>query len=423
MTEIISVVSIRGGHGTTTIAANLAAVFALNGRKVCVVDCSMEYTDLGEMLGVEDSPAYTISDYLSGRCQITDTVLPSTLQFSTSPAGTVDVLLFGKSRLSMIEVRKNGIDLGFLADGLHELRQNEYDYIIIDSGHGLSEENMLLMGISDGVLVIMSEWKTRSWTDAAVFGDIAKKLDVGRRVLVANKFPAHRYLYDRDLFNRIEKAMIPTFSLAVILPQIKEIADGIGIFAVEHPTHPVAGIFKECVQYFGDAAGSADRKVLGLQEQDIQGMFHGNTVSQTRKLRVFLCHASQDKSSVRRIHRSLTKVGWIDPWLDEEKLLPGEDWNLEIDKTLETTDVVLVCFSNHSITKEGYVQKEIRKVLDVSLEKPEGTIFVIPVRLEQCEIPRSLSKWQCVDYFVDGSLERIIKSLEKRFKSSGRQTT
>lgn len=45
-------------------------------------------------------------------------------------------------------------------------------------------------------------------------------------------------------------------------------------------------------------------------------------MTETRKLRVFLCHASQDKPIVRELYQRLLAEGWIDPWLDEEKLLP-----------------------------------------------------------------------------------------------------
>ncbi len=39
-----------------------------------------------------------------------------------------------------------------------------------------------------------------------------------------------------------------------------------------------------------------------------------------RKLRVFLCHSSQDKPIVRELYQRLNAEGWIDPWLDEENL-------------------------------------------------------------------------------------------------------
>lgn len=40
-----------------------------------------------------------------------------------------------------------------------------------------------------------------------------------------------------------------------------------------------------------------------------------------RKLRVFLCHASDDKLAVRKLYASLKSVPWIDPWL-EERICP-----------------------------------------------------------------------------------------------------
>jgi len=42
----------------------------------------------------------------------------------------------------------------------------------------------------------------------------------------------------------------------------------------------------------------------------------------SRPLRVFLCHASQDKPAVRELYGRLDSEGWMDVWLDEEKLYP-----------------------------------------------------------------------------------------------------
>ena len=68
-----------------------------------------------------------------------------------------------------------------------------------------------------------------------------------------------------------------------------------------------------------------------------------------QKLKVFLCHASQDKPEVRNLYHKLLAETWIDPWLDEEKLLPGQDWNLEIEKAVEASDAVIVCLSGLSV--------------------------------------------------------------------------
>ena len=134
--------------------------------------------------------------------------------------------------------------------------------------------------------------------------------------------------------------------------------------------------------------------------------------SQT-SLRVFLCHSSEDKPAVRDLYRRL-KIDGFSPWLDEEDLLPGHDWREEISKAVRAADVVIVCLSKSSVTKEGYVQKEIRFALDVEEEKPPGTIFIIPVRLEMVQVPERLKKWQWADLFRDGGYERLIRSLQIR---------
>jgi hypothetical protein len=139
-----------------------------------------------------------------------------------------------------------------------------------------------------------------------------------------------------------------------------------------------------------------------------------------RKLRVFLCHSSQDKPIVRELYWQLSTEDWIEPWLDEEKLLPGQEWDLEIEKAVEAADVVIVCLSNNSVNKEGYVQREIRFVLDIALTKPDETIFVIPLRLEDCQPPRRLRGWQYADYFPperrQWSYQRLQKSLKIRLE-------
>lgn len=141
------------------------------------------------------------------------------------------------------------------------------------------------------------------------------------------------------------------------------------------------------------------------------------------KLKVFLCHASQDKPIVRDLYQRLSAEGWIDPWLDEENILAGQEWEYEIEKAVESADVVIVLLSSVSVNKEGYIQKEIRYALDIALEKPEGTIFIIPLRLDNCAVPRKIKHWQYVDYFpaerLDWAYKKILDSLQVRARNRG----
>lgn len=99
---------------------------------------------------------------------------------------------------------------------------------------------------------------------------------------------------------------------------------------------------------------------------------------------------------------------------------------MEIEKAVDAADAIIVCLSKSSITKEGYVQKEIKTALDFADYKPEGTVFIIPVRLEDCKPPKRFSKWQYEDYFNDKrerAFKRLLVSLRTRADSLGLQLT
>ena len=121
---------------------------------------------------------------------------------------------------------------------------------------------------------------------------------------------------------------------------------------------------------------------------------------------------------MRKLYQRLLGYG-VDVWLDEEELLPGQDWNQEISRAVRNSDVVIVCLSQGSISKAGYVQKEIRQALDVADEQPEGTIFVIPLKLDECEVPHRLRRWHWVDYLDEKGYPQLLKALQVRATSLG----
>jgi TIR domain len=125
-----------------------------------------------------------------------------------------------------------------------------------------------------------------------------------------------------------------------------------------------------------------------------------------RLLKVFLCHASEDKSAVRVLKERLGDRGYR-AWIDEKDIPPGAEWDVAIRDAIRDSHVVLVCLSRTSVEKTGYVQKELRVVLDRAEEMPEGRIFVIPVRLDDCAVPKRLARWQRVDLDSSDAYERL----------------
>ena len=126
-----------------------------------------------------------------------------------------------------------------------------------------------------------------------------------------------------------------------------------------------------------------------------------------------MSYSSGDRPQVEKIYNYLAALG-TDTWYDQEKLLPGQDWDYEIHKGLDTADVILICLSKKSVNKEGYVQKEMRLALDLALEMPDGRIFLIPARLEECDLPYKLKSYHWVDLFAENGMDKLIKSLNMR---------
>lgn len=139
-----------------------------------------------------------------------------------------------------------------------------------------------------------------------------------------------------------------------------------------------------------------------------------------RLLRVFLCHSKIDKFAVRQLYGRLVADG-IDPWFDEEDLIPGQDWEATIKRAVQKSDVVIVCLSNTAVARRGFAQKEIKFALDVADEQPEGTIYLIPLKLEECEIPDRLKRWHGVELHQPTGYQKLLAALRSRSLNVGIQ--
>lgn len=117
--------------------------------------------------------------------------------------------------------------------------------------------------------------------------------------------------------------------------------------------------------------------------------------------RIFIAYVSEDIVTARRLYRDLKKAGY-QPWLDKESLLPGQNWPRSIDRAIEVSDFFIPCFSTHSVLKRGVFQSELRFAMDCAAELPLDDVFLIPVRLERCEVPDRIQRQlQHVDLFPD----------------------
>jgi len=95
-----------------------------------------------------------------------------------------------------------------------------------------------------------------------------------------------------------------------------------------------------------------------------------------------------------------------------EKLQPGQDWQNEIRNALLKSDAVLVCLSHGFNKQQGYRHEELKLALEKAKLLPDDEIFIIPVRLEKCDLPESLRHLHRVDLFRSGGYKKLIQTLK-----------
>jgi hypothetical protein len=130
--------------------------------------------------------------------------------------------------------------------------------------------------------------------------------------------------------------------------------------------------------------------------------------------RVFLCYAGPDRDRVLQLYDRLTADGF-DPWMDTRNLLPGQAWELEIQRAIRSADYFIACISSH-FQQRTYGLREIRWALEVLDTIPEGRIYLIPARLEACTVEERLFHRQWVDLFEPNGYEHLVNALRWSFQ-------
>ncbi len=129
-------------------------------------------------------------------------------------------------------------------------------------------------------------------------------------------------------------------------------------------------------------------------------------------LQTFLCHSHSDREAVHVLWSRLKRDG-VNAWLDKEKLLPGQNWEYEIRKAILKSEVIIICLSQGFNKQKGFRHEELKIALQKANVIPDNEIFIIPVRLEECDMPESLRHLHRVDLFEAGGYKKLLRALRK----------
>lgn len=122
----------------------------------------------------------------------------------------------------------------------------------------------------------------------------------------------------------------------------------------------------------------------------------------TNNPQVFLSYGRVDEEYARRLNQDLRNSGF-DTWFDRERLLPGQDWEVEIRKAIKKSRFFIALLSSRSVNRRGFMQRELAQACSILGEFPESAIFLIPARLDDCSLPTTIERLHWVDLFPSWS--------------------
>lgn len=167
---------------------------------------------------------------------------------------------------------------------------------------------------------------------------------------------------------------------------------------------------------------ASDSSYQAISSEEVEKALRYCGVTLSEPSNIFLSYASEDRKRVLQLYDALMDSG-LTPWIDAKDILPGENWDREIRKAIHDSDFFVACLSHLSISKRGYVQKELKQGLDAYASFPEGEIFLIPVRLTPCTVPESLSHLQWLDLFQVGGFKELIDVIRLQMTRRGARFT
>ena len=248
MAKIISVHSFRGGTGKSNTTANLAALMALRGQHVGVVDTDIASPGIHVLFGMGDTGAgRSLNDYLWGRCRIEDTAHDVTASLGSDVRGKVLLIPSSIRAGEIARILREGYDVGLLNEGFRDLiAALRLDALLVDTHPGLNEETLLSMAISD-VLVVVLRPDQQDYQGTAVTVEVARKLEVPCLRLIVNKVPA---AFDpEEVRERVEQTY--GCQVAAVLPHSDEmmvLASG-GVFVARYPQHPLSVLYRQALDH------------------------------------------------------------------------------------------------------------------------------------------------------------------------------
>jgi MinD-like ATPase involved in chromosome partitioning or flagellar assembly len=246
MSKIISIHSFRGGTGKSNTTANIAALLAMDGFRVGVVDTDIASPGIHVLFNLDESDmVHSLNDYLWGKCTIEEAAHDVTANVGGEIKGQIFLIPSSIKAGEIARILREGYDVGLLNDGFRDVVEKlNLDYLLIDTHPGLNEETLLSIAISNALVIILRP-DSQDYQGTIVTVDVAKKLEVPLMLMVVNKVPSTFDL--DDVRTRVEQTY--NAKVGAVFPHSDEMMSlaSSGIFSIRYPDNVVTKALRRLV--------------------------------------------------------------------------------------------------------------------------------------------------------------------------------
>lgn len=171
--KIVTITSGKGGVGKTNIAVNLAISLAKKGFKTCLFDADIGLANVNILMGIVGK--HTLEDVISGSKILKEVIIKNWNGIDIIP---------GSSGVEQFET----LDKKELDNILSQFSKlDEYDYIIVDTGAGISKA-VISFCLASSILIAVVVPEPASLTDAYSLIKVLKFNDFKNKVnIIANR--------------------------------------------------------------------------------------------------------------------------------------------------------------------------------------------------------------------------------------------
>ena len=187
MTEIISVISGKGGVGKTTLVSNLAVALTKIHRNVLVIDGNVSGANLGIHLGIPHAHPISLNDVLNKDSFITQAIYRHPSGFNIIPAS----------------LNALGANSKMLKHTLYDIL-GHYEFILIDAAAGINTEMESALKASDSCIIITNP-ELPALSNAILAKKAAQEHKIQIKGVVINKAENNKIdVSDKDIIDFLE---------------------------------------------------------------------------------------------------------------------------------------------------------------------------------------------------------------------------